>query len=366
MTFLMLIGGLVVLTLGAEILVRGASALAVAARISPLVVGLTVVAFGTSAPELVVSVQSSLRGQPDIALGNVVGSNIFNVLFILGVSALIIPLQVSQQLVRFDVPLMIGLSLLVAVMGWDGTIGRWDGLFLTGGLIAYTSWGIMQSRKEQEAIQQEYAQEFGDGLKTNTTGKLFLNLGLVIGGLVLLILGSRWFTDAAITIARQIGISELVIGLTIVSAGTSLPEVATSVLAAYRGERDIAVGNAIGSNLFNMMGVLGIAAVVSGPGVAVSAAALEFDIPVVIAVAVACLPIFFTEHLIARWEGGLFVGYFCAYTTFLILSEINPHLTRTLFAIMFGFVIPLTILTLIVTVTRAIRSHQKDDRSENR
>lgn len=362
-TVLLLIGGLVILTLGAEILVRGASALAVAARISPLVVGLTVVAFGTSAPELVVSLQSSLRGQPDMALGNVVGSNIFNILFILGVSALIIPLQVSQQLVRFDVPLMIGLSLLVAAMGWDGAIGRWDGLVLTGGLIAYTSWGIVQSRKEQQAIQQEYAQEFGDGSAPKTPGKLILNLVFVILGLGLLILGSRWFTDAAITIARQIGISELVIGLTIVSAGTSLPEVATSVLAAYRGERDIAVGNAIGSNLFNMMGVLGVSAVVSGSGVAVSEAALEFDIPVMIAVAIACLPIFFTEHLIARWEGGLFLGYFCAYTIYLILSEIYPELTRTFAAIMFGFVIPLTVITLLVTVVRAFRRPSKQAHS---
>ncbi len=153
----MMLLGLAVLTAGAELLVRSASAVALAARISPLVIGLTVVAYGTSTPELVVSLQSSLRGQPDIALGNVVGSNIFNVLFILGVSALIIPLRVSQQLIRFEVPLMIGLSVLTGVLALDGSIGRWEGLLLFGGLVVYTIWAVVKSRQEQTEIQEEYA-----------------------------------------------------------------------------------------------------------------------------------------------------------------------------------------------------------------
>jgi cation:H+ antiporter len=352
----MLLLGLAVLTAGAEILVRGASALAVAARISPLVVGLTVVAFGTSAPELVVSIHSSLHGNPDIALGNVVGSNIFNVLFILGISALIIPLRVSQQLVRFDVPLMIIVSVILFAMGWDGRVGLWDGLLLLSGLIAYTVWGIVQSRREQTAVLEEYAAEFGGPSTPATTGSLLLNVVLVIAGLGLLVLGSRWFTDAAIAIARNLGVSELVIGLTIVAAGTSLPEVATSIMAAIRGERDIAVGNVVGSNLFNIMAVLGISSIVSGEGVAVSPAALEFDIPVMIAVAVACLPIFFTGHLIARWEGALFLGYFVAYTTYLILGETSPAVSRTLGGIMSVFVLPLTVITLVIAVVRAFRN----------
>jgi cation:H+ antiporter len=355
----MLVGGLVVLTIGAEILVRGAVGLAAAARISPLIVGLTVVAFGTSAPELVVSLQSALRGQPDIALGNVVGSNIFNGLFILGVSAIIVPLQVSQQLVRFDVPLMIGLSLLMGGMAWDGVISMGDGVLLAGGLLAYTTWGNRQSRKEQQGIQEEYAAEFGPGNSPKSPRRLMIYVAFVGIGLVLLVLGSRWFTDAAIAVARQIGMSELVIGLTIVSAGTSLPEVATSVMAAFRGERDIAVGNVVGSNLFNIMGVLGITAMVSGQGVAVSLEALKFDIPVMIAVAVGCLPIFFTGHVIARWEGGLFLGYFCAYTSWLILSATVPAINRTFAMVMFGFVSPLTILTLLITVIRALRDPDK-------
>lgn len=356
LTILTLIGGLVLLTAGAEVLVRGASSLAVAARISPLVVGLTVVAYGTSTPELVVSMQSSLRGQADIALGNVVGSNIFNVLFILGVSALIVPLRVAQQLVRFDVPLMIGLSILVAAMAWDGKIGSWDGLLLTVGLLVYTAWGIVQSRREQAVVQQEYAAEYGAAEPRSSAGKMVLNVALVGIGLVLLVFGSRWFTDASIAVARELGLSEFVIGLTIVAAGTSLPEVATSVMAAFRGERDIAVGNVVGSNLFNIMGVLGLSGIVSSHGVAVSEAALRLDIPVMIAVAIACLPVFFTGHLIARWEGAVFLGYFFAYTAYLILTETNPEMTRTFGVIMVAFVLPLTIITLAVAVVRAFRA----------
>jgi cation:H+ antiporter len=354
MVIVQMLLGLAVLTAGAEVLVRSASALALAMRISPLVIGLTVVAYGTSTPELVVSLQSSLHGQPDIALGNVVGSNIFNVLFILGISALIIPLRVSQQLVRFDVPLMIGLSILMGTLSLDGRIGRLDGLLLVAGLIAYTTWAIVKSRKEQAEIQAEYAAEFGTP-RSASTARIVLNVVLIGTGLVLLVFGSRWFTDAAITLARQWGISELVIGLTIVAAGTSLPEVATSVVAAFRGERDIAVGNVVGSNLFNIMGVLGLSSIISANGVAVAETAMKFDIPVMIAVAFACLPIFFTGHLIARWEGGLFFLYCCAYIGYLIASATNPAITRTLSIVMLGFVVPLTVVTLSVGVIRSLR-----------
>ena len=354
-TFTMLVG-LAALTAGAEVLVRNASALASAVRISPLVIGLTVVAFGTSTPELVVSLQSSLRGQADIALGNVVGSNIFNILFILGFSALIIPLRVSQQLVRFDVPLMIGLSILTALLAVDGRIGRWDGLLLFAGLIAYTSWAIITGRREQSEVEAEYVAEYGNGSKSATVGGIGWNIALVFAGLLLLIFGSRWFTDSATTIARHFGITELVIGLTVVAAGTSLPEVATSVVAAFRGERDIAVGNVVGSNIFNLLGVLGLSGAVAAEGVAVSETALRLDIPVMIVVAVSCLPIFFTGHVIARWEGGLFLAYCIAYTSYLIVAATNPEVTRTLTIVMLGLVVPLTVVTLAIAVFRA---HQR-------
>lgn len=353
---LTLLLGLVVLTVGAELLVRGAAKLATAAGISPLVVGLTVVAYGTSAPELVVSVQSTLAGQHDVALGNVVGSNIFNVLFILGVSALIVPLRVSQQLIRFDVPLMIVLSIAVLLFAWDGEIGRAEGLLLVAGLIGYTLWAVVKSRREQAAIQAEYEAAFGVDATARVSGRSGLNVATVIAGLALLVVGSRWFVEGAVSLARDLGVSELVIGLTIVAAGTSLPEVATSILAAVRGERDIAVGNVVGSNIFNIMGVLGLSGVISAGGITVSEAALWFDIPVMIAVAIACLPIFFTGSLIARWEGALFLLYYCIYTISIMIAVTASAHTRSFALIILGTFVPLTVIMLTTGVVRHLRS----------
>ncbi|WP_417851632.1 calcium/sodium antiporter [Thalassoglobus sp.] len=366
MVTLMLMFGLLVLTLGAELLVRSATKLASAAGISPLVIGLTVVAFGTSAPELVVSLQSTLSGQPDVALGNVVGSNILNILFILGISAVIVPLVVSQQLIRFDVPLMVGLSVLVLLLALDGQIGRLDGLLLTAGLISYNFWAVWKSRQEQAVVRAEYEANLGVAEKASDLRGILLNLALLIAGLALLVLGSRWFVEAVTTIARSLGVSELVIGLTVVAAGTSLPEVATSIMAAIRGERDIAVGNVVGSNIFNILGVLGISSLVSANGIGISETALRLDIPVMVAVAFACLPIFFTGHMISRWEGSLFLGYYFAYTAYLITAATIPSMTRTFGIVMLGFVIPLTIITLAITVVRTIRQHdhsEKDSQS---
>lgn len=337
--------GLALLVVGAELLVRGASRLALRFGITPLVVGLTVVAFGTSAPELAVSVQAGLAGQADIAAGNIVGSNIFNVLFILGVAALILPLAVSQQLVRLDVPLMIGVSLLFGVMALDGRIGRFDGLLLVVGIVGYTAFTIRSGRKESPHIRAESAQEFGAA--NGRLGRLPEQLALIAGGLALLVLGAAWLVDSAVAIARTMGVSELVIGLTIVAAGTSLPEVATSIVAALRGERDIAVGNVVGSNLFNLLGIGGVAALVTPGGLDVAPAMVRFDLPVMIAAAIACLPVFATGHMIARWEGALFVASYAAYVTFLILAATSHAALPHLSVVMLGFVLPLTTATLI-------------------
>lgn len=355
LTFIWLIAGFILLIAGAELLVRGASRLALAAGISPLVIGLTVVAYGTSAPELAVSVHSSFQGAGDIALGNVVGSNIANILLILGISAIISPLVVAQQLVRLDVPLMIGLSLLLLLLGLDGRLSRLDGLILFAGAISYTVFVIRQSRRENQAIQDIYGQEFGrDQDRTGWQGWL-IQMGLVIAGLALLVIGARWLVDGAVEIASFLGISELIIGLTIVAVGTSLPEIATSVVASLRGERDIAVGNVIGSNIFNILTVLGISGLVAPAGLRVAASALHFDIPVMIAAALACLPIFFTGNLIARWEGLLFLGYYGAYLLYLVLAVTRSPELSTLNAVMLLFVVPLTLVTLFVSVLRALR-----------
>ncbi len=354
MTLLFFVLGLAALILGAELLVRGASRLALTFGISPLVVGLTVVAFGTSSPELAISVQSAWSGQVDIALGNVVGSNIFNVLLILGLSALITPLIVHQQLIRREVPLMIGVSLLLWGMAADGGITRWEGVVLVLGLAAYVVYAIRASRRESAEIAQEYAEALpGDGSAWDRHWSV--QVALIVGGLVLLVLGSNWLVDAAVAIARALGVSELIIGLTLIAAGTSLPEVATSIMAAIRGERDIAVGNVVGSNIFNILGVLGVSAAVAPASLTVSPALLAFDLPVMVAVAVACLPIFFTGNLIARWEGGLFLAYYLAYTAYLILLSTRHSALATYSDVMAFFFLPLTAVTLVVLAARHLR-----------
>ena len=310
MVWTFFVAGLALLVIGAESLVRGSSRLATAMGVPPLVIGLTVVAYGTSTPELAVSVQAAMAGQADIAIGNVVGSNIFNVLFILGISAAIAPLVVSRQLVWIDVPLMVGVSIVMLLMALDGRISRVEGGLLMSLIVVYTAFLVRQARKERAAARDAAA---ADGAEATSTSRSavrtwVVNLAYIAAGLGLLVVGARWFVESSISIARMMGVSELVIGLTVVAAGTSMPEVATSIIATIRGERDIAVGNVVGSNIYNIRAVLGLAALVSPAGVGVAPAALDFDIPVMVAVAVACLPIFFTGHVIARWEGWLFFG----------------------------------------------------------
>jgi cation:H+ antiporter len=349
-TIVLFLAGLGLLVLGAEWLVKGASRLAAAAGISPLVIGLTVVAFGTSAPETAVSVKSALAGQVDIALGNVVGSNIFNVLFILGASAAITPLVVASQLIRLDVPVMIGVSGLMLLLAADGSIGRLDAALLFAGALVYTAFQVRQSRRETTAVKDEYAHEYGP-----RGSAAAVNGGLVAAGLALLVLGSRWLVSGAVAFAQALGVSELVIGLTIVAAGTSLPEVATSILAALRGERDIAVGNVVGSNIFNVLAVLGLAGLAAPAGLRASDALLRFDLPVMIAVAVACLPIFASGAQIARWEGVLFLSYYVAYSAYVVLAAQQHDALPAFSAVMEAFVLPLTALTLAVVAWRAWR-----------
>lgn len=353
MTFVYLLAGLVLLVAGAEVLVRGAARLAAQFGISPLVIGLTVVAFGTSAPETAVSVQASFNGSGDIAIGNVLGSNIANVLLILGMTALVAPLVVSRQLIRLDVPIMIGASLAVLALAWDGQLSRLDGALLFAAVVAYTLFLIISSRREKAAgADDEFAKEFGLDQPAKPHAGL-INAGLVIVGLVLLVLGSNFLVEGAVALARALGLSELVIGLTVIAIGTSLPELATSILAAFRGERDIAVGNIVGSNIFNLLCVLGLAALVSPAAIAVSPNALAFDFPVMIAVALACLPIFFAGYSINRWEGLLFLAYYLAYTLYLVLASTGRPFAQTFGDAMLGYALPLTAVTLLVISARA-------------
>lgn len=354
--------GFVLLIGGAELLVRGASQLARAFGVPPLVIGLTVVAFGTSAPELAVSVGGSLSGEADVAVGNIVGSNVINVLLILGLSALITPLRVRDQLVRLDVPLLIGVSLAVWLMAANGMVSRAEGVVLVLGLLAYLAVIFVNLRRGRAvgAVTTEIDDLAGPApLSTKT---IVVSVLLVVAGLIGLVLGARWLVQGAVTMAESMGVSELVIGLTVVAIGTSLPEIATSVAASVRGERDLAVGNVVGSNLFNLLCVLGLTAALPPAGMPVSAAAIAFDLPVMVAVAIVCFPIFFTGGRISRWEGALLLGYFGAYMAYVLLAAKAHDAAKPFSWAMLAFVVPLTALGLIASVVVSARHRHRRGR----
>jgi len=360
-TLLLFVGGGILLVGGAELLVRGASRIAEGLGIPPLIVGLTVVAFGTSAPEFAVSVGSSLAGNADIALGNVVGSNIFNILFILGIAALVAPLVVDRQLVRFDLLVALGAALLVGVMALDGKIGAVDGALLVTGLVVYvirltrmgTGAGTTDTDTDPTHISDDVGADHEPAQRPEKSRGA--DVIIVLVGLALLVLGSRWFVGAAVTTAERMGVSELVIGLTVVAAGTSLPEVATSVLASLRGQRGIAVGNVVGSNIFNLLGVLGSAALVSPGGISVSTGALTFDIPLMIAVTLVAVPILFSGWVVARWEGALFLLWYVAYTSWLVIDATAHPGEDELTLALLGFALPFTLMLLLVSGVRNLK-----------
>lgn len=316
-----LIVGLGLLTWGAEWLVRGGSKLARALGVSPLAIGLTIVAFGTSAPEMVVNIKSVTSGNFDIALGNVVGSNIFNVLFILGVCAIILPLTVASKLVKMDVPIMIAASVILYLFSMDGSLSRAEGLIFLVSIVLYTVVCFGLSKTETSEVKKEFDQEYGGSIKSlKTPGQMALNALLIVMGLVLLVAGAKFLISSSIAIARHFGVSELLIALTIVAAGTSLPEVATSIMATIKGERDIAIGNVVGSNIFNILSILGVSAVMPANGFPVNPASMIVDIPFMVFVAVLCYPVFRTGSAISRSEGAFFLSLYVGYTLYLIRS----------------------------------------------
>lgn len=354
---LMFVGGLIALALGADFLVRGAAGLAAILRMTPLVIGLTVVAFGTSAPELGVSLAAAIRGQADLAVGNAVGSNIFNVLAVLGVAALIKPIQVPKQLMWLDVPLMIVVSSMMLVIGWDGRISRVEGFGLLGGLLLYVGWLVFKGRVAPPEFAEEVKDRYTAPADGAGGGYLATRIVLMVVGLVLLVLGSDFTVQGAVTLATRMGVSPLFISLTIIAAATGLPEAATSIVAAVRGFRDIAVGNIIGSCIFNILSALGISAIAAkaGQGLPVPEEVLRIDVPIMIAVAVACMPVFVSGHRIARWEGLLFTTYYAFYVGFHWLKATgNPHLLSYEIVVA-AFVLPLTIWHVMLATAREIR-----------
>lgn len=358
---LLLLIGLVLLLGGAEALVRGASRLALAMGISRLVVGLVIVSLGTSAPEVAISVGAAWQGQGDLAIGNVVGSNTFNVLLILGTTALVAPLVVGRRLVRLDIPIMVGISLVFAFMAIDG-IGRIDGTVLLAMAVGYVGLNLWLGRREAGApgtpstadVRAETPAPDHAVDVPATPRRLALPATLALVGLALLVLGARFAVDGASELARAWGASDLVIGLTVVAAGTSLPELATSVLAVLRGEREIAVGNIVGSNILNLTLILGLASWAGG-GVEVARGAMTLDIPVMVVAAAVILPMAFTGHVIARWEGALFVAFYAAYTAHLVLTA-TAHPAREEFGFALRwFVLPLAFTALAATLVQEVR-----------
>lgn len=304
--WLSLLGGFICLFAGAEALVRGASSLALRLGLTPLVIGLTVVAFGTSAPELVVSIQGALAGQGDIAVANVVGSNIFNIAVILGLAAVILPLRVQFQLIRFDTPVMVAVSLLGVVCLLDGRFGRVEAGFFVVLLTGYTILNVRLARRQTNAeVEREFASSIGTPRR-----QAWLDPLLILAGLGLLVLGSHWLVGGALQLARGWGMSEAVIGLTIIAAGTSLPELATSVVAALRRASDIAIGNIVGSNIFNILGILGTSALVSplqAPGL------LPLDLAIMVGLSLVLLPIIIWGRDVNRWEGAFLLALYGGY-----------------------------------------------------
>lgn len=356
--------GLIVLLLGSELFVRGAARLAAYAGISPLVIGLTVVAFGTSAPEVAVVLEAGFLGRGDLAFGNIVGSNISNSLLILGISAVAAPLVVSQRLIKIEVPLLLVVSIAVFVMGMDGQINRLEGCLLLIGVVAYSIIALIKTRGvkkvEFDEIKPAHNQKAPTHAVSATKRNALLKSGLtLLLGLIGLVFGAGWLVTGASGVARLLGVSELIIGLTVVAIGTSLPELATSVTASIRGERDIAIGNVIGSNLFNLTFVIGSGAIALPQGLAVPASSLSFDLPVMIAVTAACLPIFFSGYNINRWEGLLFLAYYVAYVLYLFLFSTQHDLLTAFSTLMLWYILPATALLLFFILAKTLHTYSK-------
>lgn len=358
LTFVALAIGLVCLVAGAELLVRGAASIATRLGIAPVVIGLTVVAFGTSAPELAVSVSAGLRGEGEVAFGNVAGSNIVNILLILGGSAVVGGLVVSQRIIRLDIPLLVGVSLGALLLSLDNEIGRLDGILLFAGIVLYTGWLVREARTERDVGVLEQYDDAIEDLEVEVVDKpLPVQVGLVALGLAILVGGSQLLVGSATDIAEELGVSDLVIGLTVVAVGTSLPELATSLMAAIRGERDIAVGNVVGSNLFNLMSVLGLTGIVSPDPIPVSDASLRIDYPVMLAATIVLLPIVWRGFRIERWEGVVLIAAYLVYVAFLVLDASDHDATSTVgtFA---SIVAPLVILGFAVPGVQAWRRNR--------
>ena len=352
---LVFILGLVGLLIGGHLVVDGAARLGVRLGLTPTVIGLTIVAAGTSAPELAVVLQSVSTGDTPLAMGSIIGSNIANVLLVLGLAAAMGAIMVENRIVRVDIPIMILASSTLLILALDRRLSRLDGLVLFTALVVFVGWTVRASRTGREAIGgdagADTSAEDDDGEGPGRPRRLAIDLGVLLLGIAALALAARYVVSGAEDIATTLGVPDLIIGLTIVALGTSAPEIVTTVIAAMAGQRDLAVGNAVGSNIFNILLVLGLGSMVVD-GLPISADALELDLPIMLAAAVACLPMVFWDNRIDRWEGAVFVGYYIAYLIFLVLDATGHRASDPFAFVILFFVIPLNVLTIAVIVRR--------------
>jgi cation:H+ antiporter len=358
MTAITFIAGLAALIGGAELFLRGVDHFGVKWRVSPLIMGLTVVAFATGAPELAISLQAAIAGNADLVLGNIVGSNIANILLILGISAIIKPLAVKLRVVQIDVPIVIAASVLLYVIAFDGELTTLDGVWLLLGLVAYSVFTFFQIKKERDNQPEET--DFEAEQRKLSTGWFFYvkNIGYLVVGMGLIIQGSDWMVKSAVEIATILGLSELVIGLTIVSIGTSLPEVATSIATIRKGNTDMAVANVMGSNLYNILLTLGLTVVIAPNILAVSPAAIALDLPFMVAVSIMCIPIFIAGFDITKLDGAILLFYYSSYLTYLVLDAVGSSYEQKMEMIMLYGVIPATLIYIFHRVI-AHRKHLK-------
>ncbi|MFO7257900.1 MAG: calcium/sodium antiporter [Bacteroidota bacterium] len=317
---LVFLAGLVVITLGAELLLRTASRLAALLGLEPIVIGLTVVAIGTSLPELAVGIAAASGGSSELAVANIAGTNIANILLILGLSAAIRALPLRQLSIRLDVPLMIATSIVLVIMAADGILSTVDGVLLILGALIYFVALLKVTRREKSSIKREYAEEYSPGALFRRTGPLTVltNLLGLAAGIALTIFGAELLVDGAVAMARALGVSDAIIGLTIVAVGTSAPELATTLVATIKDDRDVAVGNLLGSSITNILFILGITIVASPNDLEVSREILLFDLPLSAAVAIACYPVFRSGQRVSRLEGVIFVSLYVLYVGVLI------------------------------------------------
>ncbi|MGE4361702.1 MAG: calcium/sodium antiporter [Mycolicibacterium sp.] len=319
--------GLAALIVGAEVMVRGGAQLAARLGISPIIIGLTVVSIGTSMPELAIGVVSAGEGSGALAVGNIAGTNIVNVLLILGLSALLIPLALQLRTVHFELPIMALAAGLLWLLASDGVLSRLDGVILVICTVVYTAGVIWSSRRESWLVAEEFAAEFsgddvdGDATVTVTRPSTSRYLMLTISGIAVVVVGADWLVDGAVGMARGFGVSDALIGLTVVAIGTSAPELVTTVVSTARGDRDIAIGNLIGSSIYNILLILGVTCLVSSSGVILPDSLVRIDIPIMVVVALACIPIFLSGRRVSRGEGGLMVAAYLAYLAFVITTQ---------------------------------------------